>query len=100
MWDLYQLYEDFFDLARAFNLKDWMGDAQEKELEVTGGVIETRDMSHLFKTMSKVRRISELPSGVQVQIAPGQQMPIIPGLPVRINLEPIREGWYANEERV
>ena len=100
MWDLYRLYEDFFELTRTFNLKDWMGDAEEKELEAIGGVIESDGMSHLFKTMSKVRRISELPSGAQVQIAPGQRMPIIPGLPVRINLEPIREGWYSNEEGI
>lgn len=100
MWDLYRHYEDLFELRHTFNLKDWMGQAEEKELETIGGVIESEGMSHVFKAMSRVRQMSDLPQGTQVQIAPGQRIPLLPGRPTRINLEPIREGWYPNEEGV
>jgi hypothetical protein len=100
MWELYGHYEDLFELIHTFNLKDWMGGDQEKDLEAMGGVIESEAASHVFKAMSKVRQISDLPQGVQVQIPPGQRMPLIPGLPTKINLEPVREGWYHNGEGV
>jgi hypothetical protein len=100
MWELYGHYEDLFELTHTFNLKDWMAGAQERDLEAIGGVIESEGASHVFKAMSKVRQISDLPQGVQVQIPPGQRMPLIPGLPIKINLEPTREGWYLNEEGV
>lgn len=100
MWDLYTLYEDLFDLTHTFNLSHWMGDAEEKELDVIGGVIESGGMSHLFKATSKVRRLSQVPPNIQVQIPPGQRMPLVPGLPISINLEPVLEGWYLNDEGV
>ena len=100
MWELYEQYAEFFELKHTFNLKDWLGQDQEKELEAVGGAIESEEMSHLFKAMSKIRQLPELPQGMQMQIAPGQRVPLVPGLPTRVAIEPIREGWYTNEEGV
>ena len=100
MWTLYQQYEELFELKRTFNLKDWLGQEEEKDLDAIGGVIESEAMCHVFRAVSKVRQLSDIPPGVQLQIPPGQRMPLIPGLPTKINIEPIREGWYTNEEEI
>lgn len=100
IWELYKHYEEFFELGSTFCIREWIGENQEAELETTGSVIESEGKAHVFKAMSKVRRISDIPQGMQVQIPPGQPMPIIPGLPTRINIEPVRERWYPNEEEV
>ncbi len=100
MWELYRHYEDFFELADTFNVKEWMREDEEKELAATGGVIESEGMSHLFKGTTKVRRMSEIPKGVQLQITPGQKLPLFPGFASKINLEPIGQGWYPNKDGV
>ncbi len=98
LWELYEQYVELFGLHRSFSIKEWMGDAEERELEATGGAIESEKMSHLFKGKSKVRRLNQIPQGVQIQIQPGQRIPLMPGFPTTINLEPISDGWNVNEE--
>jgi len=98
LWELYQHYAELFDLGRTFNIKEWMGEAEERALEAVGAAIETEAMSHLFKATSMIRRVPEIPKGIQVQVPPGQRIPPIPGLPSGLNIEPISEGWYNNDE--
>lgn len=98
MWELYLKYEAFFELGQTFNIKDWLGGHAERDLRATGAVVESEMLSHLFTATSRVRQVSDIPQGVQIQIPPGQRMPLVPGLPTRINLEPISEGWYPNEQ--
>jgi hypothetical protein len=100
MWALYQQYEELFHLNQTFNLKDWLGQDEDKDLEVVGAVIESEGTSHVFRAMNKVRQLSDIPPGVQVQVPPGQRMPLIPGLPTKIHIEAVRDGWYTNDEGV
>jgi hypothetical protein len=100
IWNLFEQYQNFFDLRRPFCVKEWMGSAVEKELIANGAVIESENQAHVFKAMTQIRRMSELPQGVQIQIPPGQRMPLVPGLPTMISMEPIWEGWYPNEEGI
>lgn len=96
IWSLYTAYEAFFELNETFNLREWLGDRDEAALEVLGACIESTGLSSLFKGRSKVRKISNIPQGVQVQVPAGQQIPLVPGLPTMINIEATGEGWYAN----
>ncbi len=98
IWGLFNLYEERFDLRKTFSVKEWLGGDVEKDYDALGGAIESADLSHFFRAKSTIRQISQLPQGVQIQIPPGQRMPLVPGLPVGINIEPVSEGWYTNSE--
>jgi len=100
IWELYEHYDDLFELKSTFNLKDWLGNEEEKQLETVGAVIETAGMSHVFGAVSNVRKISQIPQGAQIQVPPGQRIPLIPGLPTRVNIEPMSQGWYSNKKGV
>jgi len=98
IWALFALYEQRFELRTSFSIKEWLGSDLEKDLNVIGGAIESAELSHLFRAKSKISQISQVPQGVQVQIPPGQRMPLVPGLPRSLVVEPISEGWYTNNE--
>jgi len=87
-----------FKIRNTFNIKDWMGNDTQKRLKAVGALLLSENICHAFAIESIIRQLPELPSQVQIQIPPGQQLPLIPGLPTRINIEPIKEGWYNVED--
>lgn len=100
MWNLFECYIDLFQLRKTFNIKEWVGDESEKELEVVGAALESEELSHIFKFKSKIRTQPDLPPQIQVQIPLGQSLPPMPGFPTKLNIEPQSQGWYTNEEGV
>lgn len=98
MWDIFEWCATVFKLRSTFNIKGWIGAETQKTLEVVGAILFTENLNHAFTSKVIIRQLPELPPQVQIQIPPGQQMPLIPGLPTRINIEPIQEGWYTISE--
>ncbi len=100
LWGLYEVYERELELINTFNVNEFLGGVQERELDATGGFIESSAAAHTFRATSMIRLSSVIPPNVQVQIPFGQPLPLIPGAPTQISVEPRREGWYANVEAI
>jgi hypothetical protein len=95
MWDIFEWCATAFKLRSTFSIKEWIGANTQKTLDVVGAVLVSENLNHAFTSTVIIRQLPELPPQVQIQIPPGQQMPLVPGLPTRINIEPIKEGWYT-----
>lgn len=98
MWDIFESCAEAFKLRSTFNIKEWIGTDTQKLLDVMGAILVSENLFHAFTSKVMIRQLPELPPQVQIQIPPGQQMPLIPGLPTKINIEPIGEGWYTSSE--
>lgn len=98
MWDLFEEYTKLMSLRERFNINEYMGNDLSKEIKITGAVLESEDLSHLYSCTSNIIQRSELPPNFQIQMQPGQPIPLIPGFPVNYNIQLIREGWEVNEE--
>jgi len=94
-------YEKEFKLRETFVLQVHMGSDLEKEEDFLAGVVESDSWSYVYKTKVKITQSTKLPSNVQVQIPPGQPLPLIPGLPKHAQVDILSQGWtreYPIEE--
>lgn len=98
MWGLFEEYAELMLLRERFNIKEYIGNDLSKEIKITGAVLESKNLSHLFNCTSNIIQRSELPPNFQVQMQAGQPLPLIPGFPIQFNVELIKEGWEMNEE--
>jgi hypothetical protein len=94
--ELLRAYEDTFALRRPFFLTAFMGDELAKEGRFIGGALESTAWGYLHETRAIVRQSSALPPTVQVQLPPGQPMPLVPGLPRTFSVEVKSRGWVHN----
>ena len=94
--ELLRAYEDTFSLRQTYYLASRLQGKQEDTVRFAGAVTETRHWSYLFETKGVVRRLTRLPPNVQVQLPPGQPMPVIPGLPWDPQFEIWSQGWIHN----
>ena len=78
IWGLFNSYANTLELRTRFNLPEYMGDEQIRELKVLGGFIESTQLSHIHLTEMKVMQRPNLPPNVQVQVPPGQPLPLVP----------------------
>jgi len=100
IWEIFDAYADFFQLNEKYILAEEMGDEPVKEINVLGGAIESTVKSHLYTTPIKVGQRPNLPPNVQVQVPPGQPIPLGPW-PSRLYDFGIFGGcWRENEEGV
>lgn len=97
MDELLRAYEDTFKLRTPFFLANHMGNDIEKSVRFIGAVVESKNWSYHFETKAQVTQYSKLPTGVQVQVPPGQRMPIVPGLPREYSIEITAQGWMHNK---
>lgn len=100
LWELFSDYANAMKLNERFNIKEFMGADLSKELELSGGFIDSAENSHVFITKSKLSQRSKLPPNMQVQIQPGQAIPLLPGFPVEIEWELISERWKSNDGKI
>jgi hypothetical protein len=96
MDELLRAYEDDFALRRPFFISSLMGDEQRKEVRFIGGVVESKAWSYQFETKGVVDQFTPPPPNVQVQLPPGQVMPLIPGLSREYNMSLLSQGWTHN----
>lgn len=91
-------YENTFDLRKPLFLPRLMKDKIENEVRFVGGAVESAKWGYLFVTSAKITKFSELPPNVAVQLPPGQAMPLVPGVPVKYNVEIYGQAWEHNKE--
>jgi serine dehydrogenase proteinase len=91
-------YEDDFELRKPFFLAAHLGDRATDEARFIAGAIESKSWSYLFETRATLRQQSILPPNVQVQLPPGQPMPLIPGLPRQPTVDVKSQRWMRNTE--
>lgn len=96
---LLKKYEDDFELRCPFS-KDRLMTPQEREKEFRfiGGIVESRHWGYKSQTIGTAMQFSALPQGVNVQIPPGQAMPLIPGLPREVRIDVKEQRWHRNTE--
>lgn len=100
LWELFSDYAFATQLNERFNIKKYMGEDLSKELKLTGGFIDSTESSHVFFTKHKLTQRSKLPTNMQVQMQPGQSLPLFPGFPIEIDIELISEGWRTNDGKI
>lgn len=71
---------------------------QEKDFRFIGGTVESKQWGYLFETIGKITQYSKLPPNINIQLPPGQLMPLIPGLPREFFIEINRQRWIHNKE--
>lgn len=89
-------YKTDFALYRPFILSAGLGEKHEESVRFIGAVVEARPWSYVYATRALLRQHSKLPPNVQLQIPPGQPLPLIPGLPREYNIEVTDQGWERN----
>lgn len=95
--DLLKRYEDDFHLRDPLYISRLMKeDEQEKEFHFVGGIVESELWGYKFSTKGKIKQFSKFPNNVNVQLPPGQKLPIIPGLPREFNIEIFDQKWKRN----
>jgi hypothetical protein len=99
LWQLYEDYAEALQLRETF-CRDTLFDTdeQEQELTITGAFIETEQCSMAFRSRCRISLSSRIPQGVQVQVQAGQPVPLIPGLPVQVDVKVLSMGWGLVEE--
>ncbi|MBC8262635.1 MAG: hypothetical protein H8E47_00735 [Anaerolineales bacterium] len=96
LWQLYEEYAQALQLRETFCADSLVVSNQpQQELTINGGFIETEKQSLVFRSRCRISLSSNIPQGVQIQIPPGQPMPLIPGLPVNIDVKVLSIGWEA-----
>jgi hypothetical protein len=95
---LLRSYEDHFDLRRPFLLNVFMQDEPRKDVRFIKGVVESRYASYLQSMSGVVTQHARIPPNVQVQIPPGQPMPLVPGLPRDYDFRVTADAWARNKD--
>ena len=94
--ELLREYENNFSLRRSLFLREYLGEDAEKKALFAGGAVESKAWSYLYYTEVLCRQHSALPKNVQVQLPPGQAMPLIAGLPREFEVDVTSQGWEHN----
>jgi hypothetical protein len=88
--------EDSFHLRRKFFLSKAMGDQLSDKLRFISGGVESVKWAYLNEAVVEVEQHSRLPDNVQVELPPGESMPIVPGLPREFSFQSVSGGWVRN----
>lgn len=97
IWELFNSYADTLEVRSRFNLPEYMGDEQFRNLKVKGGLLESTDNSYTYTADLNIMQRPNLPSNVQVQVPPGQPLPLVPWVGRLYDYGVQRVGWQANE---
>jgi len=89
-------YKQSFRIWETFFWVEQLGDSLAETLNLVGGVVESRHWSYLNRTTIRMTQASQVPQGVNIQVPPGQPMPLIPGLPRARQSEVVSQGWARN----
>ena len=91
-------YEDSFNLRYPLFFSRLMKDELRMDFRFIGGVVESQSKSYIFEAKGIISQYSELPPNINIQIPPGQPMPIILGLPRRYSVDIKEQRWINNKE--
>jgi hypothetical protein len=93
---LYESYAETFGLGDTFSLPEYMGDQPTRDLHVLGALIETGASSYAYSTEMTVIQRPNLPPGFQVQVPPGQPIPMVDWASRAYEQSITRMGWRKN----
>lgn len=96
MWALFDQYATDLQLREKFNLPVFMGDEPVKDLDVIGGIVESRAKAHSYRTGMRVIQRPNLPPGVQIQVPPGSPVPLIPGFSRTFEQSILKMSWVLD----
>ena len=91
-------YEDSFYLRDPLFFSRLMKNELNMDFRFIGGVVESQSKSYLFETKGTISQFSELQPNINIQIPPGQPMPLILGLPRRYSVDIKEQRWINNKE--
>ena len=94
--ELLRQYEDDFELRHKFVLGSFMGDDTEKTARFVGGALESSGWSYLNDSTWKLRQYVAPPANVQIQVPPGQAIPLVAGLPRTYEWQLMQQSWTRN----
>jgi len=77
-----------------------MGDQPTHDLQVVGAFIESMELSHIYILELRVLQRPNFPPGVQVQIPPGQPLPLVPWVGRAYDFGIRTMGWQVNNAGV
>ena len=95
---LFDSYAETLELRNRFNLPQVMGDQLTHDLQVVGAFIESRELGHIHTLDLRVMQRPNFPPGVQVQVPPGQALPLIPWVGRAYDFGIRAMGWQVNNE--
>lgn len=95
---LFRAFVGDLHLSERFNLPDEMGDQPLLSVRAIGGFLETHSRSFAYETRVNVMQRPQLPPGVQVQVPPGQTVPLAPWVGRAYDFGIQTTGWIANKE--
>jgi hypothetical protein len=93
---LLKAYVDDFKLRKPFFLTEFLGNDPAKVARFIAGAIESATWSYQYETKARIQQKSAIPPNIQIQLPPGQPMPLIPGLAREYNVEATAQGWVRN----
>jgi len=100
IWELFNSYAETLELRNRFNLPQVMGDEPIHDLQVTGAFIESMELAHIYILELRVMQRPNFPPGVQVQIPPGQPLPLVPWVGRAYDFGIKAMGWRVNNAGV
>ena len=100
MMDLLREYGKALKLTERFSLAEYMGEETSQTLHSEGAFLETAERSFVFTVDLRILQRPKLPQGVQVQVPPGQPIPLWPWVEREFDVGAVRTGWVANSEEV
>lgn len=97
IWNLFSSYVNTLELRSKFVLPEFMGDEPIRDLRVIGGFLETTELSHIYETRIKVMQRPNIPANIQVQVPPGQPLPLVPWVGRMYDYGVQKMAWILNE---
>jgi hypothetical protein len=100
IWDLFNSYAETLQLRNKLHLPQIMGDQPVLDLTVVGAFIESIELSYVHILELKVMQRPNLPPNVQVQVPPGQPLPLVPWVGRAYDFGIKKVGWQVNDQGV
>jgi hypothetical protein len=97
---LFNGFADDLHLRDKFNLPQEMGDQPTLAVRAIAGYLETDSSSVLYETNVKVTQRPQFPPGVQIQVPPGQAIPLGPWATRSYDFGIQTTGWVENREGI
>ena len=95
---LFASYAETLELRTRYNLPDVMGDQPVMDVAIDGAFLESTAASYCHTTSAKVMQRPNLPAGYQVQVPPGQMIPLVPWASRTFEWSFQSVGWRQNTE--
>lgn len=95
--DLFNSYTETLQLRNKFNVPEYLGEEQTRKLNVVSALIDSTVLSHSHTTELNLMQRPNIPSNIQIQLPPGQPLPLAPWVGRTYEWGIQKMGWAVNE---